>query len=182
MFTSKDELENGIAEIKSSPSTTGTVELIVTRPKNEEREVIEMGKLDTEQGLIGDNWLSRGYRKTSDGSAHPDMQITLMNARAIALIAGTKERWPLSGDQFFIDLDLSKQNLPPGTVLDIGSAKLEVTAEPHLGCKKFLDRFGKDAVMFVNSNEGKKLNLRGVNAKVIQPGTVKTGDRVQKKN
>jgi hypothetical protein len=180
VIPSTEELENGLPEIRKSPADSGTVDLIVRRPGTGEREVIESGELDTETGLIGDNWLSRGYKGTSDGSAHPDMQLNLMNSRAIDLIAGSKDRWPLAGDQFFVDMDLSDENLPPGTILDIGTAKIMITSEPHLGCKLFLERFGKDAVKFVNSDTGKKLNLRGVNARVLSSGTVKVGDKISK--
>ena len=92
-----------------------------------------------------------------------------MNARAAALVAGDRERWPLAGDQLYVDLDLSGENLPPGTRLAIGSAVVEVTDEPHTGCKKFSARFGLDALEFVNSPEGRALNLRGINTRVVEP-------------
>ena len=180
MFANKSELERGIDEIKKSPSNIGKIELIVRRPSVGGREVVEKADLDITSGLVGDNWLERGTKRTRSSSVYSDMQINIMNSRCIALIAKSKDRWPLAGDQFFIDLDLSKENLPAGTVLEIGSAKLLITAEPHLGCKKFLERFGKDAVMLVNSDIGKAMNLRGVNARVLQAGTVQTGDTVKK--
>jgi hypothetical protein len=173
-----DTLETGLDHILSSPCETGTVEMIVRRPQVNEREVLEVGELDLDVGLVGDNWLQKGYRKTADGSAHPDMQVNLMNARVIGLVAGDKNNWPLAGDQFFVDLDLSDKNLPPGTRLGLGQAVLEVTGEPHLGCKKFTARFGLEAMKFVNSTRGKKLNLRGINTKVIQPGAVRQGDSI----
>jgi MOSC domain-containing protein YiiM len=108
------------------------------------------------------------------------MQLNIMNARAIALVAGTKDRWPLAGDQLYIDLDLSDANLPPGTRLALGSAMIEVTAQPHTGCRKFKARFGRDALNFVNSAVGKELHLRGINAKVIWPGVIRVGDRARK--
>ena len=180
MFLSTTALEEGLPLIEASPTDGGTLELIVCRPAADARNVLTEGTLDTEQGLVGDNWLARGYRKTADGSAHPDMQLNIMNARSIALIAQSKSRWSLAGDQLYVDLDLSPENLPAGTRLAIGSAVVEITAEPHLACKKFIDRFGKDAALFVNSEAGKRLNLRGVNAKVVQPGTVKPGNRIDK--
>jgi hypothetical protein len=175
-----EELTSGLEHILAAPSATGTVEMIVRRPQVNSREVLEEGELALDVGLVGDNWLQKGYRKTADGKAHPDMQINLMNARVIALVAGDKENWPLAGDQFFVDLDLSDENLPPGTRLGIGDATLEITAEPHLGCKKFTARFGLEAMKFVNSGRGKELNLRGINAKVVAPGTVRTGDAITK--
>ena len=174
------ELEAGLDEILQSPKDDGILELIVVRPKVGGREVLETGKLDTEIGLIGDNWNTRKSWATKDKKPHPEMQVNIMNSRAVALIAQTKDRWQLAGDQFFVDLDLSEENLPPKTRLQIGSAVLEITAVPHNGCTKFTKRFGKDAVKFVNSKRGKQLHLRGLNAKVIQNGTVKTGDIIKK--
>jgi hypothetical protein len=172
------ELEAGLEHIRQSPQDNGVLAMIVRRPAVDEREVLTEGRLDTEMGLIGDTWKARGSSRMADGSAHPDMQLNIMNARAIALIAPEKERWPLAGDQLYIDLDLSEANLPPGTQLTIGSAIVEVTAQPHTGCKKFAARFGADAVKFVNSSEGKALHLRGINAKVVQSGAIEAGDIV----
>ena len=175
-----DELEAGLETIRQAPKDEGALALIVRRPAQGEREVLEVGRLDTGEGLIGDNWKARGSKSTEDGSAHPEMQLNIMNARAIALIAQERERWQLAGDQLFLDLDLSDENLPPGTRLALGTAVIEVTAIPHNGCKKFVERFGKDAVLFVNSPVGKQLHLRGINAKVVQSGTIRIGDRARK--
>lgn len=180
MFLSFSQLEAGLDQIRQSPKQSGKVELIVCRPDTGVRQTLAQAELDLVVGLVGDNWLAREHQKTADRQVNLDTQINLMNARAIKLIAGEKTRWPLAGDQFFVDLDLSPNNLPPGTHLRIGAATLVVTAEPHLGCAKFKDRFGKDAALFVNSEQGKALNLRGINARVVQPGIVKTGDMIQK--
>jgi MOSC domain-containing protein YiiM len=174
------EMEAGLDLIRRSPQGTGRVEMIVRRPQIGAREVITEATLDTHVGLVGDNWLARGYRRTADGSAHPDMQLTLMNARAIALVAQTKDRWALAGDQLFVDFDLSDAHIPPGTQLRIGTALVEVTAEPHTGCRQFAARFGKDAVKFVNSPIGKHLHLRGINAKIIRSGRFCLGDTISK--
>ena len=175
-----EELEAGLDEIRRSPKDEGVLELIVRRPLVDEREVLEEGELHLADGLVGDSWKTRGSSRTPDGSSHPDMQLNVMNARAIALVAQHKERWPLAGDQLFIDMDLSAENLPAGTRLAIGSAVIEVTPQPHTGCKKFVARFGLDAMMFVNSAVGRELHLRGVNAKVIQPGVIRVGATVKK--
>ena len=175
-----EELEAGLDEIKNSPSDRGVLEMIVCRPEENERRVLEKGELDLELGLIGDNWKTRGSSRTNDGFGHPEMQLNVMNSRAIALIAQDKSRWQLAGDQLYIDLDLSDKNLPPKSQLKIGSAIIEVTNIPHNGCKKFVSRFGLDAMKFVNSEVGKKLHLRGINAKVIKSGSIHTGDIVVK--
>lgn len=175
-----EELEAGLDEIRRAPKDEGWLEMIVRRPQTEAREVLDEGQLDVDEGLVGDNWKARGSSSTADGSAHPEMQINLMNARATALVAQDRSRWPLAGDQLYVDFDLSEENVPPGTRLAIGEAILEVTPVPHNGCKKFVARFGLDAMKFVNSPVGKELHLRGINAKVVQPGTIRAGDTVRK--
>ena len=174
------ELEAGLDEIRQSPKEEGVIALIVRRPKVDAREVLEEGELDLVEGLVGDTWKVRGSSRTPDGAAHPDMQLNIMNARVVALLAREKDRWPLAGDQLFIDMDVSSENLPPGTRLALGSAVIEVTDQPHTGCKKFAARFGLDALKLVNSPVGRQLQLRGVNAKVTQPGVIRVGDSVKK--
>ncbi|HEV2948113.1 MAG TPA: MOSC domain-containing protein [Gemmataceae bacterium] len=175
-----EELEAGLETIRQSPKDNGVLKFLVRRPREGEREILRQGELCLIHGLVGDNWKTRGSTKTPDGSPHPDTQLNIMNFRVIALVARTQERWPLAGDQLYFDLDLSDDNLPPGSRLALGSAVIEVTAEPHTGCKKFLARFGRDAVRFVNSPLGKRLHLRGINAKVIEPGVIRVGDAVKK--
>jgi hypothetical protein len=174
------ELEAGLERIRQSPREAGVLKMIVRRPQTEAREILAEGRLDLAHGLVGDNWKARGSRDTPDGSANPEMQLNLMNARVIELLAPEKDRWALAGDQLFVDLDLSEHNVPPGTRLAIGSAVIEVTAPPHLGCKKFSARFGADAMKFVNSPEGRQLHLRGINAKIVQPSVIRVGDVVKK--
>ena len=174
------ELEAGLDTIRQSPKHEGVITLIVRRPQVNSREVLEEGELDLVEGLVGDSWKGRRSSRTPDGAAHPDMQLDVMNARVIALLAIEKDLWPLAGDQLFIDMDVSLENLPPGTRLALGSAVIEVTDQPHLGCKKFAARFGLDALKLVNSPIGRQLQLRGVNAKVAQPGMIRVGDLVKK--
>jgi len=174
------ELDARLDLVRQSPHDQGPVELIVRRPQERERETLTACELSLTEGLVGDNWRARGNGHTPDGSADIDAQLTLMNARAIALLAADKAGWAKAGDQFFVDLDLSQENLPAGTQLAIGQAIIEVTADPHWGCKLFAIRYGPDAVKWVNSPVGKQLRLRGLNAKVVQPGTVRVGDAVQK--
>jgi hypothetical protein len=174
------ELEAGLPTIRQAPKDGGILQLIVRRPQVDQREVLPEGELDLSEGLVGDTWNIRGSTRTPDGLSHPDMQLNIMNARSIALVAMDKERWQLAGDQLYVDLDLSVDNLPPGTRLAIGSAIIEVTAQPHRGCKKFRARFGGDALKFVNSTAGVQLNLRGINAKVVKAGAIRVGDEVRK--
>jgi MOSC domain-containing protein YiiM len=178
--TTADELQAGLDRIRRSPSTDGTVELIVRRPAVDEREMVDEGELDVVAGLVGDTWLERGSRAMEDGSANPKAQLTLMNARLAELVAGARERWQLAGDQLYVDLDLSKENLPPGTRLALGTAVIEATGEPHTGCAKFSARFGSDALRFINSPQGRALQLRGINARVVTAGRVRRGDAIRK--
>ena len=175
-----EALTAGLDDIRQSPKATGVLELIVRRPQTEAREVLDVGELDLVEGLVGDNWQQRGSSQTADGSAHLDMQLTLTNARLMALVAQEKQRWPLAGDQLYVDFDLSVDNVPPGTRLSLGEAVIQITEPPHTGCKKYAARFGLDALKFVNSRVGRQLHLRGVNAKVIRPGVIRVGDVVKK--
>jgi len=177
-----EELEAGLDVIRQSPKDEGVLDLIVRRVAINQREILEEGELHLAEGLVGDNWKTRGSSSTPDGSAHPDMQLNIMNSRVIALVAQEKDRWHLAGDQLFLNMDLSAENLPAGTKLALGSAVVEITPQPHTGCKKFVERFGLDAMKFVNSRLGKELHLRGVNAKVVQPGTIRVGNVVTKTN
>ncbi len=173
---SAEELTAGLDEVSRSPVGVGTLELIVRRPAVEQREVVDTAELDLEVGLVGDNWSTR----SPDGGADPDRQLTVMNARAVALVAADADRWPLAGDQLYVDLHLGGAELPPGTRLAIGgTAVIEVTAPPHTGCAKFSARFGVDALRVVNSPAGRALNLRGINARVVTAGTIRRGDKVQ---
>jgi hypothetical protein len=174
------ELEAGLPAARQSSPHEGAVELIVRRPGVGRRDVMTLGHLDPLVGLIGDTWSQRGSSRTPDRSPHPDMQINIMNSRVIELIAGDRSRWALAGDQLYVDLDLSAENLPAGTQLAIGTAIVEVTPQPHTGCGKFAARFGVDAVKFVNSPAGRALNLRGINARVVAAGTVRAEDVVRK--
>jgi hypothetical protein len=178
-----EELEDFIPQLLAAPQDAGTLELVVRRPGLGQREVLDEGELDLVVGLVGDSWMQRGSRKTSDGGPHPEMQLNVMSARMVSFLAGDPERRPLAGDQLYLDLDLSQDNLPVGTRLTIGDpavrgAVIEVTAPPHTGCAKFIERFGAEAMRFVNGSVGRPLRLRGLNARVVEPGRVRPGDAV----
>ena len=175
-----EELLTGLDHIRRSPKDEGVIELIVRRHAINERQVVEQAELDLVEGLVGDTWNRRRSTSTPDGSPNVEMQITVMNSRAVALVAQEKDRWQLAGDQLYIDMDLSAENLPAGAHLAVGSAVIEVTAPPHLGCRKFVARFGVEAMKFVNSPIGKDLRLRGIHARVIQAGTIRMGDVARK--
>lgn len=177
---SSAELEAGLDRIRRAPADAGIVELVVARPAVGERVLLDEAMLDVDVGVVGDCWLTRGSSSTPDGLADPRAQVTLMNARAAALFAGDRERWALAGDQLYVDFDLGEANLPAGSRLAVGSAVLELSDKPHTGCQKFSQRFGLDALRFVNSPEGRRLRLRGANARVAEPGVVRLGDLVTK--
>ena len=154
--------------------------MIVARPAVGERVVMEGGTLTEAEGLSGDNWLTRGSSSTVDGAANPRAQLTLMSSRVVSAVAGSRDRWPLAGDQVFVDMDLSIENLPAGTQLSLGEAIVQISEVPHSGCAKFSDRFGADALRFVNVGKGKDLRLRGVNAIVVRGGSFDVGDKLTK--
>jgi hypothetical protein len=169
----RDELSVGLEHVRDAPSDAGTLELIVGRPAVDERLILASAELDVDRGLVADRW-SRGSKP------NPKSQLTVMNVRATELVAGDRSRWPLAGDQLYIDFDLSGENIPPGTRLAIGSAVIEVSDQPHLGCEKFAARFGQVAREFANSPEGTAVSFRGINTRVVQSGTVHVGDSVRK--
>ena len=175
-FLDTAALEAGLEHIQGSPRDSGTVEMIIRRPGVDLREELEEADLEPDIGVVGDDWEQRG----EPIGEYLDTQITLMNARVIDLVAGERSRWPLAGDQLYVDLDLSKENLPAGTRLELGSAVLEVTEIPHRGCAKFAGRFGAEALRFVNTGVGRDLSMRGIYARVVVPGTVRRGDEIIK--
>ena len=178
-----EALTAGLDHLRGAPPDDGRLELIVRRPAVGERDVLEVGELSLAEGLVGDTWKDRPSSRTDDGGAHPDMQLNVINARLSSLIArGDPDRQVLAGDQLHVDLDLSTTNLPAGTQLAIGDvAVIEITDQPHTGCAKFADRFGAEALRFVNIGAGKELRLRGLNAKVVVPGPIRAGDRIRKR-
>jgi len=177
---SRQRLEAGLGHIRDSPRDAGQIVLVVRRPAVGAREMPGEVMLDPVAGLAGDNWLARGCASTPDGSADRQRQVTVMNARVAELVAGGTERMPLAGDQLYIDLDLSAANLRAGSLLTVGQAVLQVSDVPHLGCAKFVERFGTEAMRFVNSRVGRQLRLRGMNACVVQGGIVRPGDLATK--
>lgn len=177
---SAEALDAGLPHVRAAPRDVGTLQLIVRRPEVDRREILAEGRLDLAEGLAGDSWNRRSSKRTEDGSPHPDMQLNIISSRVAALLADTPERRALAGDQLHVDLDLSEANLPPWTQLRIGQAVVQITDQPHTGCVKFRDRFGKAALAWVSRPEGMAQRLRGVNAKVVTPGVIRQGDRVEK--
>jgi MOSC domain-containing protein YiiM len=174
------ELETHLDHVRAAPREAGTIELIVRRPTHAEREVLDVVELDPTQGLVGDNWLVRGSKRTPDGSANIEQQLTLMSVRVLAALEPDRARWPLAGDQFLVDFDLSHAHLPAGTRLALGEALVEISAHPHTGCAKFTERFGSDATKWLASATGRELRLRGVNAKIVRGGAVRRGASIRR--
>jgi MOSC domain-containing protein YiiM len=179
MHRTSGELDGSLEVVRDAPADHGTVALIVRRPAVGEREILAEGVLDERVGLVGDTWSDRPSRHSDDGGPHPLMQLNVMSARVVSVLSDDPATQALAGDQLYLDLDLSHANLPVGTRLALGEAVIEVTDRPHNGCAKFADRFGTDAVRWVNSPEGKQLRLRGLNARVVTGGRVRTGDPVR---
>jgi hypothetical protein len=171
LYRSYAELTAGLAEIERSPRERGVLDLIVRRPVRGGREVLTIAELSVDEGLVGDRW--------AQGKRRRENQLTLMSSRVVSLLAQERERWPLAGDQLYADLDLSAEHLPAGTRVGIGAAEIEVSPEPHMGCRLFRERYGPDAERFVNSAVGRVLQLRGINAWVVKGGEIKVGDAVR---
>ncbi len=177
------ELDDGLPYIQSAPKDNGRLKGILIRPDVGERLELQTSEISLEKGVHGDRWASEDcWLKTDDGKPHPDVQICIMNARCIELIAQKRDNWAPAGDNLFIDMDLTPDNTPPGTRLSIGTATIEITVVPHNGCAKFISRYGYDACMFVNTGEGKRMRLRGIYARVVTNGTVTVDDKVSKIN
>jgi MOSC domain-containing protein YiiM len=174
------ELKAGLPEILASPTDEGRLAGIVIRPEKGLRRELASCKLSLERGVHGDHWAEGCWKATADGRPHPDVQVCLMNARCIALIAQERANWAPAGDNLFVDLDLTPANTPPGTQLAIGTVVIEITAVPHNGCESFIARYGRDACLFVNTGEGRRLRLRGIYGRVVQDGRVSVGDAVCK--
>ena len=174
-----EELLAGVEHVRESPRDSGVLELIVVRPGKGERAAPEVATVDLELGIVGDTWIERGSTRSADGGPDPDAQVTVMNARAAELVAASRDRWPLAGDQLYVDLDLSTENLPTGTLLRIGDAELEVTAAPHTGCAQFKERFGVEALRLTATPDGRLLRLRGINTRVVRGGEIRPGHRVE---
>ena len=173
----EEAFETRLAEVQAAPADLGRVELIVRRPAPEQREVLAEADLDLERGLVGDHWAVRDRANTP---VYLDAQLTVISTRVLAVIEPDESRWPLAGDQLYVDLDLSEANLPAGTRLAVGTSVIEISETPHTGCAKFSSRFGSDALRWINSPIGRAHRMRGLNARIVEPGTVRTGDAIRK--
>jgi hypothetical protein len=178
-YRSPEELLAGVDHVRESPRDRGILELVVVRPAKYGRTILDTATIDLELGVLGDTWIERGSSRTVDGGPNPEAQVTVMNSRVADLVAATRDRWPLAGDQLYVDLDLSTENLPTGTVLRIGDAELEVTAAPHTGCAQFKARFGVEALRLTATPDGRSLRLRGINTRVVRGGDIRPGDTVE---
>lgn len=177
LHVTRESLDGRLPELRSLDTDAGTLELIVVRPTEGERETPETAELTIEDGLVGDRWQAHGE---TNGRVDRHNQLTIASTHLLGLIA-EPERWPLAGDNLLVDIGLDKANLPAGTRLAIGeTVVVQISEEPHTGCAKFSARFGSDALKFINSPEGRELRLRGLNAQVIVPGTISTGDAVRR--
>lgn len=174
------DLDQHLPDIRSAPRETGRLEMIVKRPAEDERVIMSEGTLDPESGLVGDRWVHHRSSARPDRAPDPAVQLTLISTRVLAAIEPDRSRWPLAGDQLYVDLDLSADHLPAGTRLAVGTAEIEVSAQPHTGCSKFSARFGSDALRWINNPTGRALRMRGVNCRIIRGGTVRPGDPIRR--
>jgi hypothetical protein len=169
-----------LPDIDAAPADLGRLERIVRRPAVDAREVVDTARLDPSVGLVGDTWQARGSRAMPDGSADPEAQLTVISTRVLRALEPDASRWPEAGDQLYVDLDLRVDTLPAGSRLAIGDAVIEISAKPHTGCEKFAARFGIDALAWISTPDGKAHRMRGLNARVVQGGTITTGDVIRR--
>ncbi len=179
-YAAQSDIDRRMDWVLNAPRDKGRVKLIVVRPQTNQRTMLEQVLFSREAGVTGDNWQQHCWKKCDDGKADPSVQVAIMNARMIEVLAGHKNNWPLAGDQLFVDFDLGINNLSPGDQLQVGGAVLEITAEPHRGCGKFKKRFGETALQYVNSAQGDAHRLRGIYATIISNGDVSIGDTICK--
>lgn len=172
------DLKAALPHILAAPKDGGDLRMIVVRPASGQRETPATARLTGAGGVEGDHWSKGCWRTTEAGDPHPDVQICMMSSRTIEAIAGDPENWAPAGDNLFLDLDLTPDNLATGDRLEIGTTLLEITAEPHHGCQSFIDRYGRDACLFVNLGDGKRYALRGRYARVLRDGDITVGDTV----
>ena len=167
------QIEAQMDQLAQSPQDLGVLEYIVLRLPDEQRATPKEAEVSPDGGLEGDRW-------ARPNSPNPGAQISVMNSRFLRIIAGDDTRMPLAGDNLLVDIDLSEENLPAGTQLQIGTATFEVTEVPHTGCQKFERRYGKDALEFVNGETYKSQRLRGLFIRTIQAGKIQVGDSIRK--
>lgn len=174
------EIEAGLPDVHASPKDHGELVAIFTRPAVGERRELQATEITAECGIPDDHWSKGCWKSLENGAPDPDVQISLMSSRFINLIASSRENWGLSGNNIFVDLDLTPENLPIGQKLKVGAAELVITAVPYTGCAKFIERYGRDACVYVNRGLGRDMRLRGVYGRVVKDGYIKVGDKVTK--
>jgi hypothetical protein len=169
-FQTTETLEAGLQQI-AAPKDRGKVVLLIARGEGGRREILESVRLEPDAGMPGDAWGRRPKRK-------PETSIAVMQSDAAELIANGQPV-ELSGDNLYLALDLSKENLPAGSRLRAGETILEVTPYPHNGCAKFQARFGEEAVRFTARPDLRHRNLRGIYMRVVKGGEVRAGDPIE---
>ena len=174
------DFDASLSDIDAAPADLGRLVRIVRRPAVDQRELVDTARLDPVVGLVGDSWQARGSRATPDGSADPEAQLTVISTRVLQALEPDESRWPEAGDQLYVDLDLRVDTLPAGSRLAIGGAVIEVSAKPHNGCEKFAARFGIDALAWISTPVGKAHRMRGLNARIVEGGTIAVGDVIRR--
>jgi len=165
------ELEAALRALPAASRDAGRVALVVRRRADGVRETPERTRLTREDGVPGDDWSRRPPRD-------PEAQLAVMRREVAELIAHGQPL-TLFGDNLIVELDLSAANLPTGSRLRVGEALVEVTPKPHNGCMKFKARFGEAALRFVQAPPTRDQNLRGIYWKVVEPGEVGVGARIE---
>jgi hypothetical protein len=174
------EIEAGIGPVLQSPAEGAAVEALFSRPAPGKRLDLPALEVSVSGGIAGDHWSLGCWKTLPDGSPDPDVQVSLMNRRMLHLIAGARDNWARAGNNIIVDMDLSIDNLPIGQRLRVGTAELEIGPVANTGCDFFIERYGRDACVFVNTGIAKQKRLRGVYARVVKDGQIRIGDIIRK--
>jgi hypothetical protein len=166
--------------VMAAPADNAPVRQLCFRPDRHARSFPDQLALTRAAGIPGDRWLAEPWLRLPDGAPDPDIQVSILPARVLDLIWKPGDTAPHPGDPIIADMDLSLANLPPGTLVQAGSAVLRVSALFNDGCVKWKARYGADAKDWITAPGHPALRLRGILCAVVQDGAVRIGDRLQK--
>ena len=166
--------------VLDAPKDNAPILTLCVRPAEGERRFVQTMQLDPERGVVGDRWLTKTWMRLSDGRPDPRIQVCIMGSRLLELVRreGADSMYP--GDNVIADMDFSEANLPVGQHLQLGTAIIEVSDVFNSACSKWQQRYGADALTWINLPENKPHRLRGILARVVRAGEVHLTDSIRK--
>lgn len=172
------ELAKALPDVLSAPGTDAPIAGLCFRPGFGLRSFPPSLRLTRAFGIPGERWLTAPWLKLPDGSADPRIQVSILPSRVLDLVWRDRETTVHPGDTIVADLDMTDANLPPGTLLQAGTAILRVSDQPNDGCVKWKARYGQAAMDWITDPAHAALRLRGVLCEVFADGVVAVGDRL----